>query len=207
MQPTDKLSRDDFLRLTARGSRQVDNEIEAGSLIYWGQPNDAIRASNPKKRWPREFIAIDAVLVVLADLMEESGLKRSGLTVALPGMQLMLPAGVDRPDTMMMIALGRTPGLIGVGCGTADELLRHDLFVGKKYRMSWRMRVAGAVDVIRDRARRFKIKLPSQLAPPASDAPLRMRGIPPEWIFEHADGRTSKWSPTHTFVQTKTLDH
>jgi hypothetical protein len=199
MSPTDELPSDAVPLLLDRSKRQVDNDVERGQIIFWHQL--PIEQRGRARRLPRKFIAVDMVLVALSDLFEQRGVKRAGVSLALPGMQLVLPSGVDRPDTKMMIALGRDGQKLGVGCGSEEELRDFDLFVGKTYGVSWRLPVTDAVDVIRARARQHDIKLPKRFSPPASEPPLRIRGVPPSWQFSTADGRTSEWEPTHSFVQ------
>jgi hypothetical protein len=194
----DEIPRPQFLLLVERTWRQLDNDIERGQIIFWQQaPMD-----HPAReaRMPRIFIGIDSVLIALADLFEKNDVKRKGITRALPGMQLVLPNGVDRPGTKMMISIMRDRKTLGVGCGTEEELRDIGLFVGKDYAISWRLPVANAVALVRERAGKHKVKLPECFAP--SEPPLQVRGVAPSWKFRSADGRTmSTWKPTHRFVQ------
>jgi hypothetical protein len=201
MDALQEISRNYFHLLVERDVRAVDNEIERGAVIYWNQPSEALRAANPGKRWPRKFIAFDAALVILADVLEERGIKRGVVTTVLPAAQLVLPSGIDRQNTRIMIAFGRDKATIAVACGTEDELHAQGLFVGKKFSGSWRLSVSEAMDVLKERAAKHKIKLPKTFAPPANAPPLRIQGMPPAWKFPLEGGRTTEWKPTYWAVE------
>ena len=107
----DPISRLEFLKLIDRSERQLDNEIQSGSFIYWSQPLEEQRA--PSKRYRRSFIGIDAVLSVLSDLYCQGDpygflppIPRTGVVTALRGMQMVLPKGVDDKTAQMLIGLG-----------------------------------------------------------------------------------------------------
>ena len=197
MQPTAEISREHFQVLTERGTRQIDNDIDRGQLVFWCQPAPEARATG--KRFRRTFIAVDAVLAVLSDIFVERGLRREAISLALPAMQVVIAAGVDRLQIQMMIAISRDNRL-SVGCGTLEELRSMDLFVGKTQAVSWRLALTPAVERVRERAKKHRIALPDKFAP--SEAPLWMRGKTPAWKFSTGDGRiTSQWKPNHQIVQ------
>jgi hypothetical protein len=197
MDAMDEIPREEFETLTDRGTRQIDNEIDRGQFLYWKQPSAIARSSG--KRFRRKFIGIDAVLVALVDLFVERGLRREAVTLGLPGMQLVLPASVDRRDTLAVIAI-RDVNRLSVGCGTFEELRDLDLFAGMTHSHSWHMPIAPAVERVRERAKRANIELPRKFAP--SEPPLRIRGAAPAWRFSTEDGGTSsEWKPIHRVVQ------
>src|SRR4051812_37533071 len=76
---------------------------------------------------PLTYYPIDLVLALVAERFIEAGPKRAAIGMALPGLQLTLSSGIDRPDTYATIAVGQ-PGQLAVACGSRDELEAYGVF-------------------------------------------------------------------------------
>ncbi|MVT70658.1 hypothetical protein GPL21_36970 [Bradyrhizobium pachyrhizi] len=192
------IPRPEFLKLVERGDRQLDNEIQTGSFIYWSQPLDEQRT--PSKRYRRSFIGIDAVLATLTDLYCEGGpygfgaIPRSGVSLALRGMQMVLPKAVDEETGQMMIGL-QDKGQLTIACDTLHALEKNGHLDAKRYVRSFRMPIRYAVQRVRERATQHGIALPEKFAPPPSEVPLAAKGNLP-WKFPVGDtGKSSRWWP------------
>jgi hypothetical protein len=199
MDALDPISRLEFLKLIDRNERQLDNEIQSGSFIYWSQPLEEQR--EPSKRYRRSFIGIDAVLSVLSDLYCEGDpygflppIPRTGVVTALRGMQMVLPKGVDDKTALMLIGL-EDKGRLTIACDAPDALERSGYLNKKRYAASFRMPVHHAVRRVRERAAKNGITLPKKFAPPPAEVPLAAKGNLP-WKFPVGDsGLTSRWWP------------
>jgi hypothetical protein len=182
----------DMAKLIGRSEFDLKNDIKLGNFLHWNQPQS-----------PRRLIPIDAVLAVLFQLFcREFNLKPAAVRIALPAMQVMLPAGVDRLSTEMLIALGqkhpRFPRPLGVGCGTLDELREGGFFDAKTYAANWHLPIILATAAVRARAKEHGITLPNTFTPDVP--PLRARTLPLK--YRSPDGKlTTVWSPINKFVQ------
>ncbi|WP_156527959.1 hypothetical protein [Bradyrhizobium stylosanthis] len=199
MDPLAPIDRADFLKLIERGDRQLDNEIAAGQVIYWGQPKRDKR--EPGKRYKRNFIGIDAVLIALADLYEEGGphqlfpVPKSGLVLALNGMQLALPNGVDQEDAQMVIGL-EDRHTMTVACDALPALERDGYLDQKRFVRSFRMPVRFAVQRVRARAKKNRVTLPEKFAPPPTELPLAAQGgLPWRFAMGERGNKESRWWP------------
>lgn len=192
------IPRPDFLKLIDRGDRQLDNDIQAGAFIYWSQPLEEQRT--PSKRYRRSFIGIDAVLAALTDLYCEGGpygfapIPRSGVSLALRGMQMVLPKGVDDETGQMLIGL-QDEGRLTIACDALNALEKNGHLDAKRYVRSFRMPIRYAVQRVRERATKNGITLPERFSPPPAEVPLAAKGNLP-WKFPVGDtGKTSRWWP------------
>ena len=187
MNPIDAVPRASFLKLTACNKGMADMHRARGEMLLWNEPPDGVNVGSAELK----RIAYDAALYLTGAGFVEQGPPWKAIALTLPGLQLCLRDGIDRPNTFAGITLLNEKEFL-VGAGTFDELQKQHI-IGIP-NATWLTPLPPIVDLLRRRAAEYQIELPKRLAPPLGEFPSWAKKHPAFGATQTGGARVT-WEP------------
>ena len=192
MRPDDPIPRDAFIQLVDRSAPQLEQDTQRGNFWYHDQAlRGPTKHGPPRGRRPaRRFIAYDAVVLTLSDMLVAQGPRRQAVSLAYPGMYIAVREIVDHPRGVIALAIGQ-PGHLAAYYGTDPSAIMREISNDPSFVGVWLCPIAPAIAQVGERATAHGIQLPETFAPATLP---RWAASFPNAVITGGPGVTVRWT-------------